>query len=239
MMDLLQISAQLSREVEGFGFALPVAFAYNPLQYAWAPHEQYLTRYGCGKKEILLVGMNPGPFGMVQTGVPFGDKTMVRGWLGIEGPVGRPEKECPKRLVEGFACPRGEVSGTRLWGWARERFGAPEKFFERIFVWNYCPLAFVEAGGKNRTPDKLPIGERASLFAACDRALLALIEALGRPKYLIGVGKFAEDQIRSAIPSPDGFMIGSIPHPSPANPAANAGWPPLVDRAFERLGIAL
>lgn len=238
-MNLPQISARLSREVEALRFAPPVAFAYNPLVYAWAPHEEYLHRYGGGKKEILLLGMNPGPFGMAQTGVPFGDKTMVRDWLGIAGEVGKPAHESPKRPVEGFACPRGEVSGTRLWGWARERYGAPEKFFERYFVWNYCPLAFIEAGGKNRTPDKLPSDEREPLFAACDRALRELVEALGRPRFLIGVGKFAEEQIRGAITNPEGFIIGSVPHPSPANPAANAGWPPLAERALVKLGVEL
>jgi single-strand selective monofunctional uracil DNA glycosylase len=238
MMDLTQISAKLSREVDRLSFAPPVAYAYNPLTYAWGPHEEYLKRYGGAPKEILLVGMNPGPFGMAQTGVPFGDKTMVREWLGIEGAVGKPAKESPKRPVEGFACPRGEVSGTRLWGWARDRYGTPQKFFQRFFVWNYCPLAFIEASGRNRTPDKLPAAEREPLFAICDQALGELIEALGA-KWLIGVGKFAEEQIRGAIANPDRYRIGSIPHPSPANPAANAGWARLADRAFERLGIPL
>src|SRR5688572_32536315 len=95
--------------------------------------------------------MNPGPFGMAQTGVPFGDVAMVRDWLGIVAAVAKPRDEHPKRPVLGFECQRSEVSGARLWGWARARFGTPQRFFERFFVANYCPLAFMESSGANRT----------------------------------------------------------------------------------------
>ena len=77
---------------------------------------------GAGPREILFVGMNPGPFGMAQNGVPFGDTAMVRDWLGIEAPVERPRREHPKRPVLGLRMTRGEVSGARLWGWARGAF---------------------------------------------------------------------------------------------------------------------
>ena len=115
-------------------FPPPVAFVYNPLNYAAAPHEAYLARYASGKKEALFVGMNPGPFGMAQTGVPFGDVAMVRDWLGVRGEVRAPTQAHPKRPITGFACTRSEVSGTRLWGWARDRFGTPGQFFARFFV---------------------------------------------------------------------------------------------------------
>src|SRR4026209_220177 len=112
-----------------------------------------------------MLGMNPGPFGMVQTGVPFGDVAMARSWLGVVGPVARPRDEHPKRPVLGLECRRSEVSGARLWGWARDTFKSPDRFFERFFVVNYCPLLFMEAGGRNLTPDKLPSAERAPLEA--------------------------------------------------------------------------
>ena len=148
-----------------------------------------MSRYGGGRKEVLLLGMNPGPFGMAQTGVPFGDVTMVRDWLGIVAPVTKPPDEHPKRPVLGFECRRTEVSGTRLWGWARDRFITPERFFERFFVANYCPLAFMESSGANRTPDKLPRAEQQALFSACDEALRDVVRAL-RPRIVIGVGGF-------------------------------------------------
>ncbi|MHB0939355.1 MAG: uracil-DNA glycosylase family protein [Armatimonadota bacterium] len=234
-MDLITISRTLAEEVDALRFAPPVAYTYNPLNYARQPHEIYLQRFGGGTKDVLLLGMNPGPFGMAQTGVPFGDVNIVREWLGIEAPVERPACEHPKRPVDGFACGRGEVSGQRLWGWARQRFGAPEFFFARFFVVNYCPLAFLEEGGKNRTPDKLPTTERAALYAPCDAALRRTVEAL-QPKFTIGIGNFALARLREAL---DGYpvTIDSILHPSPANPQANAGWAEQVEEKLSRLGI--
>lgn len=237
MTALVEISRRLAAEVDALTFAPPVAYVYDPLTYARIPHERYLVRYGSTPKQVVLVGMNPGPFGMAQTGVPFGDPTFVRDWLGIEGEVDKPPKEHPKRPILGFASKRSEVSGTRLWGWARERFTTPERFFDRFFVHNYCPLVFMEESGRNRVPEKLPASERELLFRACDRALRETIEALS-PEVVIGVGKFAEDRARAVL---DGSVsrIGRILHPSPASPLANQGWAGLVDVALADLGIAI
>jgi single-strand selective monofunctional uracil DNA glycosylase len=235
-MSLVDISRALSQRVATLRFAAPVCCVYNPLQYAREPHEQYLQRYGGGRKEVLLLGMNPGPFGMAQTGVPFGDVKMVRDWLGIVAPVGKPRDEHPKRPVLGFDCNRAEVSGTRLWGWARERFGTPQRFFERFFVANYCPLAFMESSGANRTPDKLPAAEQQEVFRACDDALRAIVREL-TPQLVIGVGGFAERRARLALAS-ENIKIGTILHPSPASPLANRGWAATVERQLAELGVS-
>jgi single-strand selective monofunctional uracil DNA glycosylase len=236
-MTLVDVSRALSERVAPLRFAAPVCCVYNPLEYARAPHELYLDRYGGAPKEVLLLGMNPGPFGMVQTGVPFGDVTMVRDWLGISAPVAKPRDEHPKRPVLGFDCHRTEISGTRLWGWARERFGTPERFFARFFVANYCPLAFVEAGGANVTPDKLPSAEQRAVSGACDEALRDIVRVL-RPRLVIGVGGFAERRARAALAS-DNVPVGTILHPSPASPLANRGWAATIERQLQSLGIAL
>jgi single-strand selective monofunctional uracil DNA glycosylase len=227
----------LSERVAALRFAAPVHCVYNPLEYARAPHEQYLSRYGGSSKEVLLLGMNPGPFGMAQTGVPFGDVAMVRDWLGLVAPVGKPRDEHPKRPVLGFECRRAEVSGTRLWGWARDRFGSPERFFRRFFVANYCPLVFMEESGANRTPDKLSAAEQQGVFRACDEALQAIVREL-RPQLVVGVGGFAERRARAALASKN-IEIGTILHPSPASPLANRGWAPAVERQLAELGVAL
>ena len=233
----VRIARRLRRAVDGLRFADPVDCVYDPLDYARAPHEIYLRRWAATRREILMLGMNPGPFGMVQTGVPFGDVGMVRDWLGIEGRVRRPVREHPRRPIQGFEATRGEVSGRRLWGWARERFGTAERFHRRFFVWNYCPLAFVEAGGRNRTPDKLPAAERAPLYAACDEALRGMVGWL-RPRLVIGIGRFAADRARAAL-GEDGPRVGTMPHPSPASPAANRGWATLAERALDEMGVRL
>lgn len=216
-------------------FSPPVTHVYDPLEYARAPYDEYFRRYGEGPREVLFLGMNPGPFGMAQTGVPFGDVAMVRGWLGIEAPVGKPERENPKRPITGFSCNRSEVSGTRVWGWARDRWGTPERFFERFFVANYCPLVFMEESGRNVTPDKLAAPERTALYAACDEALRRLVKEL-RPRLVVGIGGFAEERAREALAGSD-VRIGRILHPSPANPLANRDWAGCVERALAELGV--
>ncbi len=234
-MSPVEIARRLANEVEGLDFQAPVTHVYNPLRYAWPSHRLYLERWGRAPREILLMGMNPGPWGMVQTGVPFGEVGLVRDWLGIEAPVGKPSLEHPKRPVLGFDCHRSEVSGARLWGWAKNRFGRPEEFFHRFFVHNYCPLAFLEASGRNRTPDRLPHPEKGPLFQACDSALRAIVDHFG-PLYVIGIGRFAQSRAREALRGSP-IRIGRVPHPSPANPAANRGWSQAAEAALHDLEI--
>lgn len=236
-LDLIAISRGLSKRVGRLSFGAPVAFVYNPLDYARSLHEAYLARYGRPPKEAILLGMNPGPFGMAQTGIPFGDVTMVREFLGLEGQVSRPTPEHPKRCVQGMDCRRSEVSGTRLWGWARDEFGSAERFFSRFFVANYCPLVFMEASGRNLTPDKLPAREQRALFEACDEALRRTAAVLG-PRHVVGVGAFAAERARLALAG-TGIAVGAILHPSPASPLANRGWAAQARRQLVDLGVSL
>lgn len=236
-MSLVRIARDLSKALDPLEFADPVTHVYNPLTYAWPAHQLYLERYGGGTKQVLLFGMNPGPFGMAQTGVPFGEISAVRDWLEIEAPIAKPAKEHPKRPIEGFACKRSEVSGARVWGWARDTFRTPEKFFERFFIANYCPLSFMEESGKNRTPDKLPPAERIPLLAACDRALRRIVEEL-EPELVIGIGNFAEDRAKAALAGMD-VKVARLLHPSPASPLANRGWAEAATRTLRELGLRL
>ncbi len=215
--------------------AAPVAFTYNPLDYAWAAHELYVRRYARTRKRALFLGMNPGPFGMAQTGVPFGEIAAVRDWLGIKAVITKPVHEHPKRLITGFACPRREISGQRLWGLFAQRFRDAEEFFATNFVVNYCPLVFMEESGANRTPEKLSAHEKAALFRACDEHLRAVVAAL-TPEWIIGVGQFAA--VRAQEIFPDGEpKVGRILHPSPASPAANRDWSGLATAELRRLGV--
>ncbi len=236
-MNLQSITDNLVLDLRRLRFGPPVDTVYNPLEYAAAPHAEYLRRFGRRPKEVLLVGMNPGPWGMAQTGVPFGEVRLVRNWLGIDAPVGTPGTVHPKRPVEGFACRRSEVSGKRLWGWAEKTFETPQRFFRRFFVGNYCPLIFFAEDGRNITPNNLPAAHRRPLQAVCDEALQRTVRWL-RPRHVIGVGRFAADRAADALADMD-VSIGCITHPSPANPRANRGWEPRVVQELEALGIPL
>jgi len=234
---LQEAAKTLSEDVGRLRFSSPVEYVYNPLQYAWAAHREYLERFTDAPKRVVFLGMNPGPWGMAQTGVPFGEITAVREWMGIECAVDKPDPEHPKRPVEGFSCTRSEVSGRRLWGFFADRFGSPERFFAGHFVGNYCPLVFMEQSGRNRTPDKLPAAEKASLDALCDAHLASLLEILS-PDWAVGVGAFAESKlvaVSGSLASPP--RVARILHPSPASPAANRGWDKAALNQLQEAGV--
>jgi single-strand selective monofunctional uracil DNA glycosylase len=220
--NLIKIARELSQSVCSLSFELPTAYIYNPLEYAWEMHRQYLELAGGGKKKVVFLGMNPGPYGMAQTGVPFGEIPAVRDWMGLKGGVKKPNPEHPKRPVDGLECTKSEVSGRRLWGLFSDKFPSAHEFFNDHFVANYCPLVFMEESGKNRTPDKLPAAETKPLELFCDDHLRGIIQIL-EPEWLVGVGGFAEKRATVAL-SGMNVQIGKILHPSPASPLANRGW---------------
>lgn len=222
---VLAIEHRLSDQLSKLAFSHPVVCVYDPLSYAWQPHSQYVTKFVDGPKPILFVGMNPGPWGMAQTGIPFGEVRIVQDWMGIVANVGRPAVEHPKRRIEGFQCARSEVSGQRFWGLFRDVAGPAGNFFRRCFVYSYCPLSFMNATGRNITPPELKSCERLALTALCDAALAEIVEAL-QVDVVIGVGKFAEYRVRESLKRAAGrnVKVGCLLHPSPINPSANKGW---------------
>lgn len=231
----LRAAGRLADRVDALRFAEPTTHIYNPLRYAWAGYRSYLEQHAGTPKKVIFLGMNPGPYGMAQTGVPFGEISLVRDWVGVEAAIGRPKNEHSKRRIEGFVCQRSEVSGRRLWGLFAEKYPVAEDFFVDHFVANYCPLVFMEVSGRNRTPDKLPVAETEALYEACDQHLRELVEAL-QPRWLIGVGAFAEERAKQALAGLS-TQTGRILHPSPASPAANRGWAVQATQQLEALGI--
>jgi len=234
MSSLVSAAERLHRRTARLRFGAPVSYVYAPLGYAWPLARAYLEKYGAGRKEVVFVGMNPGPFGMAQTGVPFGEVRLVRDWMELEGKVTRPKHEHPKRPVLGLDCPRSEVSGARLWGAFARRFVDPADFFRRAFVLNYCPLLFVAESGANLAPDKLRAEERTPLETICNDHLAEALATL-RPRIAVGVGQYAAKKLAS-LRVPD-LVVATIPHPSPASPAANRGWDDQARQALAAVGI--
>lgn len=234
---LITASRELADALRPLRFGPPVDRVYLPSDYASRPYEAYLRKFATTRKRTVMLGMNPGPWGMAQTGVPFGEIPAVRDWMGIEEPVGRPTDEHPKRPVEGFACQRSEVSGRRLWGLFAERHPRASDFFADHFVLNYCPLIWMRDTGANLTPDKLPATEMEPVEAACDAHLAEVLRVL-EPQFLIGVGGFAEVRLQKAAATLGlESRVGRILHPSPASPAANRGWAPAATRQLIDLTV--
>ena len=236
---VIAAARDLCAAVERLSFAPPVTHVYNPLRYAWKLHESYLRAFATSPKRVVMLGMNPGPWGMAQTGVPFGEVAAVRDWMRLRGELelkNDSQTQHAKRPLEGLDCSRSEVSGRRLWGLMQERFGKAEAFFADHFVINYCPLMFMESTARNRTPDKLPADERRPLEEACDDHLIKLLETL-KPQYAVGIGKYAESKLKHirpelSTPLAEQLQIAAVLHPSPASPAANRGWAEAATRQF-------
>ncbi|QQL43672.1 uracil-DNA glycosylase family protein [Sulfuriroseicoccus oceanibius] len=233
---LVAAARALCEALSGLRFGAPVTHVYQPLDYAWAPHEAYLRRCGAGRKRVLFLGMNPGPWGMAQTGVPFGEIPAVRDWIGIREEVGKPENEHPKRVIDGFDCKRSEVSGRRLWGLFSERFPNSADFFADHFVVNFCPLVWMEESARNRTPDKLPAAEMAPVEEACLDHLRRVVDLLD-PEWCVGVGKFATTKFERIRTDESNWKCATVLHPSPASPAANRGWAEAAVKQLVAQGV--
>lgn len=233
---LISSARRFCQKVNQLTFATPTELVYNPLDYAWEAHELYLKKYAKAKKKVIFLGMNPGPWGMAQTGVPFGEVHLVKNWLNVEAPVRKPPREHPKRPIEGFLCKKSEVSGRRLWGYFKEKFRFPEVFFEDYFVANYCPLVFMEESSKNRTPDKLKKAENQLLYRYCDQHLREVVACL-EPEWVIGIGGFALQRAHEALKEGFSVKVGKILHPSPASPLANKNWAQQAETQLIQLGV--
>ncbi len=235
---LVRASRRLAKACQQIRFHDPVRFVYNPLMYARAGYEEYLRKFGAGRKTVLFLGMNPGPWGMAQTGVPFGEVATVRDWMGISARVRPPTQQHPRVMITGFDCRRSEVSGNRLWGLVREQFGSPRDFFRSQLVVNYCPLLFLDASGRNLTPDKLAAADKEILTSVCDEHLSVVVDLL-RPGWLVGIGKFAENRLLKLRERSGrkGMGVLGIPHPSPANPAANRDWAGRTSAILREAGV--
>ena len=208
-----------------------VAHATNPLDYAWLHHEQFIEQWGGLGATTLLLGMNPGPWGMAQTGVPFGATVVARDFLRIEAKkLSTPANAHPKRPIVGMDLERQEVSGTRLWNLMEELYGSPEATFSNLFVVNHCPLLLLGERGQNITPDKVPKALIEPVLKACDDHLREVVDIMGIAR-IVGVGKYAEQRARQAFDagkkghgitaSGREIEITTCWHPSPASPLAN------------------
>ena len=229
-------AAELSGQLAAMRSRIPVTAVYDPSQYAREPFESFLQLCAAGRRRYLLLGMNPGPWGMAQTGVPFGTVSWVRDWMGITGRIGQPAEMLASRPVAGWACPREEVSGSRLWGLLAEMYKSAGRLFSEVAVLNYCPLLFLQSSGSrtsNVTPDRLPAAVAGRIQSACDEHLARVVDLLD-PQLLVGVGAYAHRCLQRVAPERN---CGSILHPSPASPAANRGFHQQALRQLRALKV--
>ncbi|XP_075222511.1 single-strand-selective monofunctional uracil-DNA glycosylase [Lycorma delicatula] len=204
----------------------PVEYIYNPLEYAFEVHSNFVNKFCNEKKQLLFLGMNPGPWGMMQTGVPFGDINTVKNWLKLSGNITEPHRQHPNKRVKGFDCKRVEVSGKRFWSLAQHLSNNnPNTFFSNSFLHNYFPLVLLSSTGKNITPADLKSSDQKLIQNICNESLLEILAHL-QVKYVIAIGRFAERRVVSLLKNKNvtDIKVVYISHPSPRNPASNKDW---------------
>ncbi|XP_022186401.2 single-strand selective monofunctional uracil DNA glycosylase isoform X2 [Nilaparvata lugens] len=240
--EFLRLENELVNRLTDFNTTLllrsTVEYIYNPLEYAYDVHKNFVHKYCSSSKKILFLGMNPGPWGMMQTGVPFGDVISVKKWLKITGVIRKPLKEHRLRPVSGFDCKRIEVSGKRFWAFAQQlSHGNPALFFSNCFVHNYFPLVLMTESGKNVTPADLKPAEKKELESVCDESLCSVIDLL-QIEVIIAIGRYTEKRVNAALKkTPKNVHVVYIMHPSPRNPKSNQEWMPNVINCLSENGL--
>ncbi|MGD6730174.1 MAG: uracil-DNA glycosylase family protein [Pleomorphochaeta sp.] len=232
--ELIELTKDFNTKIESIRVLIKDdIYIYNPLNYASLMFEAYIKEYVTSPTKYLFLGMNPGPFGMAQTGIPFGEVNAVKNYLKLDYPISSPGDEHPNRKVEGLNIKRSEISGLRLWDLIETHFKDPKDMRGKIYIANYCPLLFLSPvkTAKNITPDKLSKETRALLYETCDKYLFDTIDLLKCEK-LIGIGKFAQQKLKN-----DKIPYYSILHPSPASPLANKGWKEKTEQKLIEIGV--
>ncbi|XP_058812970.1 single-strand selective monofunctional uracil DNA glycosylase [Topomyia yanbarensis] len=234
-----QLELQLCDALKQIPLPASAAVTYDPIEYAVELHLAYMQRYLDGPKPVLFLGMNPGPWGMCQTGVPFGYIPAVRDWMQLRGQVLKPIPELSVRPVEGLACTRGEQSGQRWWGLYERICGKPENFFRNCFVFNICPLAFFQANGRNITPADLKGTSKTRMQEVCTEYLQSALE-LFNPSIIISVGRYTEDRVKALVRQnlldATRVQLKCMPHPSPRS-LNNTNWHDKAQQWLEDNGV--
>lgn len=230
---LLQYATALNEKLRKLSFNSPVQYVYNPVEYAYDMHAAFIKRYCQSEKKILLLGMNPGPWGMVQTGIPFGEINMVKEWYQIEAKINKPAIECPQREVMGLDCHRSEISGKRLYEYFKKVSHTPDNFFKNTYLYNYCPLALLQRGGNNFTPSSLKGAIKKELEEYCNDSLLQVLELL-KTEIIIALGVYTKKQadLILKVNCIDHIQVICMPHPSP-RAKGNENWSEKAQHVLE------
>ncbi|XP_055849953.1 single-strand selective monofunctional uracil DNA glycosylase [Episyrphus balteatus] len=230
----IDIECNLNKELANLKFP-NITHVYNPIEYAFDLHCQYLKKYLNGPKKMLLIGMNPGPNGMAQNGVPFGNTNTVKNLMKIEGQVEQPPSLHPKRPVTGLACKTEEPSGVRIWTLIGKLAGSLEIFSQQCFMHNFCPLAFFDVQGKNITPGELKGDVKAEVRNICLKYLEQEIQLI-QPEIIIAIGSYVGDCMKrlakQSIYIGSNIKILQLAHPSPRS-VNNNNWPEKATEFFE------
>lgn len=204
----------------------------NVHAYGWSAYEAFVRAYySDGRPRILALSMNPGPFGAVQTGIPFCDVPLARQLLpGFD------------RLIAAkpswVASERREISALKLVVWSDARFGGIRGLYARVLLAMTCPLAILRGPRKTNVPlPALPRREQEKIEAFIPRHAAEEIR-LAEPAGILMLGEWAQRVWRIALRTDPGLAsLPALAAPHPAahitNRAKYAAWTRAWQR-FER-----
>ncbi|KAI8124664.1 hypothetical protein FF38_10666 [Lucilia cuprina] len=225
-----KLETQLNEKLRNITTPLEISYIYNPVEYAADLHQAYLKKYLKGGKKVLFIGLNPGPNGMGQTGIPFGNITTVRDKMGLNGTVNQPPNIHPKRPVNGLATTIEEPSGKRLWTKFQELSdGSLDIFFEQCFVYNFCPLLFYNSKGDYISPQKLKAPYNRQISNACLHTIEQILELI-QPEVIVAIGRYAYDNLKAVKYCIEKRLL-YLRHPSPR--ACTKNWSKIADEFFK------
>lgn len=222
----ISLENDLVSQLNNLNYGPNVEYIYSPLDYASNLHKVFLKKFLCTSKKVLFLGINPGPWGMCQTGIPFGEVNIVRSYLRVDGEVLTPTNCHPQRPITGLNCHRSEVSGKRLWDLFIELSeGDPYKFFKDCFIHNYFPLALMNNNAKNITPGDLKSEYQKELQEICDKSLSDIL-TLFHTEIIVAIGKYAEKRSNEVVKKfrLTNIKVVQIPHPSPRSVGTAEKW---------------
>ena len=197
---------------------------WNPPLYTEEIYRRFLQRYPPKPSPILLLGLNPGPHGMAQTGIPFTDCRTASQLLDISLPIpGKAPTDLARRLKKPTGRWRSTYERSSLGIYRFLRLGwnnSLEDAFARVYFANPCPLLFLTAEGKNVTPAD-PILKRLPEIADLRREAVRRSGALLAPSSVVCLGSDAFSvmgKAASELVGPEN--VHAYPHPARAIPIA-------------------
>ena len=131
---------------------------WNPGSYGAPWHRVFREIYPLRERPILMFGLNPGPYGMGQTGIPFTDVRRLRQCLPKMALTLRERGREPRvpglapRSLRRFFTREFESSAVRVYRFLELGWGSAEKGWRSVGVANSCPLLFLDPEGRNQTP---------------------------------------------------------------------------------------